>query len=326
MDEAIIKEYCQKRGLPSEAVQKAIAAVGELESFLAGRGKTLASAAVPDIQAHIAGLSAENRITPDHLLTLARYFYWTGRNEIYIYFTALLNSQGVVGAISARIAAEEGETAANAVFDGVEMPPLGTPPAEMPDFTRRLMASLAARLPRGKLRRLLAGNNHEIPQESFLPEKAHYEKAASLDAYLADLHRRNVAELQEHCDSGKIWFEQVITQDVVDFAAGNPEILSAIRAGNKLYTTKIPFDTSAYLRAQTPEERRFHLCHCPFVRHALREPGGSLDADWCYCSGGFVKYPFEVILDKELEVELLESPLLGNDRCRFCIILPENTR
>ncbi|MEZ4509167.1 MAG: hypothetical protein R2912_08180 [Eubacteriales bacterium] len=33
--------------------------------------------------------------------------------------------------------------------------------------------------------------------------------------------RQQVATLQEHCDTNTVWFEQIITQDVVDFVAAN---------------------------------------------------------------------------------------------------------
>ncbi len=43
--------------------------------------------------------------------------------------------------------------------------------------------------------------------------------------------------------------------------------------------------------------------------------------EWCYCSGGYAKYPFEIILEQDLEVKLLETPLDGDHVCRFEIDL-----
>jgi len=40
---------------------------------------------------------------------------------------------------------------------------------------------------------------------------------------------------------------------------------------------------------------------------------------WCYCSGGFAKFPFEVIFDRELTVKVISSPLKGDNICRFAI-------
>ena len=47
----------------------------------------------------------------------------------------------------------------------------------------------------------------------------------------------------------------------------------------------------------------------------------NISSNWCYCSGGFVKYPYEAILGRELRVDLLQSALKGDPVCRFAIHL-----
>jgi len=44
---------------------------------------------------------------------------------------------------------------------------------------------------------------------------------------------------------------------------------------------------------------------------------------FCYCSGGFEKVHFDVIFDEPVEVELLESVLKGDMRCRFANKIPQ---
>jgi predicted hydrocarbon binding protein len=44
---------------------------------------------------------------------------------------------------------------------------------------------------------------------------------------------------------------------------------------------------------------------------------------FCNCSAGFHKKPFEVAFGQPVKVEVLESVLLGGERCRFAIHLPE---
>lgn len=77
-------------------------------------------------------------------------------------------------------------------------------------------------------RKLLAGNNHEIPKSSISAEEKFYGEINNIDEYLKDKHRRKVQELQQHCDEDKIWFEQKITQEVVDYVKSNQEILSGV--------------------------------------------------------------------------------------------------
>ncbi len=93
-------------------------------------------------------------------------------------------------------------------------------------------------------------------------EKEFYENSESLDEYLKERHKRKVEELKRYCDSNRVWFEQIITQDVVDFVSSNQEILSAVRECNKLYVTKIPYDAVNYLKEDNKDKKIYYACHC----------------------------------------------------------------
>ena len=70
-------------------------------------------------------------------------------------------------------------------------------------------------------------------------------------------------------------------------------------------------------------EKNYYACHCTFAREAILNDEENVPSDWCYCSAGFAKFPFEVILDKELSVKVLNSALDGDGFCRFEIDLGE---
>ncbi len=321
MNETALRDLCQKRGFSAEQTEKALAAVRALESFLLGRGTSLEDASAEDIRAYLDLLIRKKRCLLEDLLAMARYFYLAGRNEIYIYFTSLLGGVGVIENIEARLAGAVGNENAKNILSGLARPPLGSDPSAFPAFTSALMERLEQSLPEDTLRQALAGNNHGIPASAFDTEKTEFEKAVSLDAYLRGKHARQVAELQRCCDKGEVWFEQTITQDVVDFVSANQEILSAVRDGNVLYVTKIPYDPAKYLTATDPAQKRYYACHCPFAREAIKSGGPCISENWCYCSGGFAKYPFEVLFGRSLRVELLSSVLRGDQVCRFAVHL-----
>jgi len=321
MNETILKEHYEKRNFTAEQTGLAVESVRALEAYLSGRNTSLENADIGAVRAYLDLLIHEKRCSLEALLAMARYFFLTGRNEIYIYFTSLLGGLGVVESIEERLAALQGSETAERVFAGLDRPPLGSDPASFPSFTRALMERLEKNLPPESLPRVLAGNNHGIPASAFTAEKEAFEKAASLDEYLAGKHARQVAELQRCCTDGKVWFEQTITQETVDFVAGNQEILSAVREGNVLYVTKIPYDPAKYLSETDPVMKHYYACHCPFAREAIKNGGPEISSNWCYCSAGFAKYPFEVLFERELRVELLSSVLRGDPVCRFAIYL-----
>ena len=251
---------------------------------------------------------------------MARYFYLINNQHVYIYFTKLLGGIGVIENIKKRMLEHTNEEVVDKVFNGLKKIPIGASPEEMPAYTKTLVNKIYACITEDTANKILAGNNHSIPKESLDPEKEFYKRSDSIEQYLAQRHIRKVNELQEYCDAKKVWFEQVITQPVVDYVKSNQEILSAVKHGNKLYVTKIPYDTEAYLNSSDDTNKKYHAFHCPFVREAILS-GLKIDSKWCYCSAGFAKYPFEVILEKELEVKVLESVLSGGDICRFEITL-----
>ena len=318
MNESLLEAYYQKRGFSENELKEALNVIKTAESHFADKEMTFGSATVDDVRAYVHEMRP---LELNALLAMARYFYLIGQNEIYIYFTALLGGRGVLENIISSLEACEGKEVSDRILEGFELPPLGTEPTELPRFTAQFVTQLEANLPEAVLHKVLAGNNHGIPEDAFLKEKEIYEAAESLDAYLADYQRRQIQVLQEHCDQKKVWFEQTITQEVVDFAASNQEIMSAVRVGNTLYATKIPYDSVHYLQETDPKMKRYYACHCPFAREAILDDAVQISPNWCYCSGGFAKFPYDVILGRPLRVELIDSVLKGDDLCRFAVHL-----
>ena len=321
--EKLINIY-ESRGLSKEKIDVAIADVLALEIFLDEKSTDLESCTEADIKEYIASLLKKGEINPETLLAMARYFYAIDKNSIYIFFTKLFGGMGVLDSIKSRMIKYAGETAASKVFDGFKYPPLGTPIEEMPKYTEDLMKRIQNSIDSKLYQKVLAGNNHGIPAESMQSEKKYYESSQSMEQYLEERHERKVRELQEYCDANQVWFEQDITQPVVDYVASNQEILSAVKKGNKLYVTKIPYDTVSYLNAETDAQRNYYACHCTFAREAILSGNTEIPSDWCYCSAGFAKFPFEQILGRELNVKVINSALDGDGLCRFEIDLGES--
>ena len=326
MREKEFTEHLQGRDQDKTQIENAVEAVRGFEAELEAGGKTLESATLEDLKEHLALLVSRRENTKDRLLALARYFYATDRNDLYIYFTSIMGGRGVLPSISERLESLVDEETRRKVFDGVERPPLGSPPEEVPRVTRLLMDRLQAELPPEVHRKVLAGNHHRIPLESFDGLKRLYEESGSIDEFLEKRHAKAVAELEEFLAEGKVWYEQEITPRVVEFVKENREVLGGVRKGERIYITKIPYDPDAFLGEEDPLMKRYHTCHCPLARASILSEGPGVPSEWCYCSGGYGKLPFEVVFGEELEVELLESVLAGDPRCRFAIKMPSGVR
>jgi len=317
------RDYCLKRKLKEEEIKLAIEAVREFEEHLRMKGKTFESAAVEDVKEYVSLLMAQGRNSADLLLALARYSNVVKRNDFYIYFAGILGARNVLSTISERVAAIAGEETRRKVFGGVEMPPLGSPQEEYPAATHLMMNRLENELSPEMCRKALAGNNHNIPPESLREERKRLLELGNIDEFLSDLHRRMITELEELMAEGRLFYEQEITPQVIEFVRSNQEILSGVRQGNKIYVTKFPYAPKDYLREVDPTMKRYYACHCPLVRASIPKGKPNVSPIWCYCSGGYEKFLFDVIFDEDVDVEVLESALRGDPRCRFAIKIPE---
>ncbi len=327
MKEALLRDLYKNRGYEKTHIDEAVGFVKEMEVFFSKSGLLIDSVSIDDIKLYLTEIISSEKNSPARLLALARYYYVINKHDSYIYFTKLFGGYGVMANIRKRLEWNTDKDTLEKVYSGLDEPVLGSPPEAFPEFTSRFMKRLKKYLSTQKYRLVLAGNNHGIPETAMHAEKILYEQSASLDEYLKGRHERNVAEIQKFCDEGKVWYEQEITQDIVDYVKSNQEVLSAVRKGNKLYITKIPFDGINYLASDDPILKTYYACHCPFARERIiDETHENVDADWCYCSAGFAKFPFEIIFGEELEVEMLQSALKGDPVCRFAITLPSGIK
>ncbi|MDD5529003.1 MAG: DUF6144 family protein [bacterium] len=321
MDEKKLRNLYTKMQYNSKITDAAVKSIRELEKYLHQEKKMFETVTVEDIKKYIIKLLENKQNSIERILAIARYFYLLNRKEIYVYFASTLGGLGVIDNIKKRTVKFAGKEKMKNIFKDLPEPPIGTPLEELPAFTQKIIQRFKNNLPEKKYQKILAGNNHGMPKTPLLKEKKVYEKLASLDEYLKNRHKKQVEILQKHCDENKIWFEQIITQKVVDFVKENQEILSAVRKGNKLYVTKIPFNPDKFLTETNPKIKRYFACHCPFAREAILQKNVKIHHDWCYCSAGYEKFPFEVILNQELDVKVLESVLKGDNRCRFVITI-----
>jgi hypothetical protein len=322
--EKAFRKYLEGRKLSETSIESSVAAVKEFERYLRKRKTTLKSASVNALRGYIALLIEEDKNSRDRLVAIARYCYFVKRNDLYIYFTGLLGASDVLPAIGERLAAIAGKAAHRRVFDDLEMPPLGSPQDRYPRLTKMILDRMEAELPTGTCREILTWNYHNIPIEGFKDSKERFEKAASIDEYLKGEHKRLVKELEDCMREGRPWFEQEITPEVVEFVRGNQEICTGIRKGDRVYVTKIPYAPTQFLKEKDPVMRKYYSCHCQLVRTALRDGKPRIPATFCYCSAGYEKLHFDAIFGEPVEVELLETPLKGDARCRFAIKIPKS--
>ena len=323
LQEEQFREYLRQRQLGEPNIEDAVQAVQEYESYLSKQGKDLGTSSVDDVKEYVWHLMAVDRNTMDRLQALARYSYLVKKNDVYVYFTQIISGRTVLPSISERLTDYAGEDIKDKVFMNLDYPPLGSGQDAYPPVTQRLMERLGTALSPEVYRKVLAGNNHRVPVEAFSKHKEWLQEAGSVDRFLVKVHEEAVAELESYLAEGKIWYEQEITPETVEYVRGNQEVISGVRKGDKIYITKFPYAPQKWLDETDPLMKRYYMCHCPLARAAILAED-DVPMDWCYCSGGFEKLMFDVVFEEDTEVEVLESALGGSTRCRFAVRIPES--
>ncbi len=326
MDADLLKKLYAERKIDSETTERAVRSVSEFEGYLGRSGISLSNARESDIRSYLSNRPHGNAVTTEELLAIGRYCYLVRNNEIYIYIVRILYNGGLYDTLSERIAEIAGEDVRKTVFSGISIPPEGSPPEAYPGTTGAILFSLMNTIPEDLCRKALTVNLHGIPAAAFADAAKRFAEEPDIDKFLREHHARAVAVLEEHAGSGEIWYEQVITPEVVNFVRANQEILSAVREGHTLYATKIPYDPDGFLRERDPDRKRYLACHCPLARESLASGRSDIPGIWCYCSAGYEKVLFDTLFGEPAEVTVLETLLNGDDRCRFAITIPEKVR
>lgn len=328
LDMTILKEtqfqnFLKERKLAKDEIVHSIRCVKEFENYIGKKKLSFKTAGLNTLKEYIALMIDEEKNSMVKLLAIARYCHVIKKDEYYIHLASILGARNVLPDIGERIAIISEKTIQNKIFKDFELPPLGSSLENYPRITKMIIDNMTAELPTKKCKEILTWNYHKIPLESFSEKKKRFEKSKTIDEYLMNEHKRLIDELESCMNEDIIWYEQKITPDVLEFVQNNQEICTGVRHGDKIYLTKIPYDPKNYLKETNPNLKAYYACHCPLVRSALLNEKIKIPSIFCYCSSGYEKIPFDVIFEENVEVELLESVLNRNYRCRFAIKIPE---
>lgn len=294
--------------------------------YFEAKGESFEDASVSDFEAYIGLLMELGENTEENILGLARYVYMLDMKDVWIYFASIIGGRNILPSIAERLKEIAGEETANDIFDHVHAPSLGSKPENYCEATSTLMKEFKEKLSSDVYHRILAGNHHRVPLESFERHKQWLQEEGNVEAWLKRMHDVAIAELEEYLSEDKVWYEQVITQDIVDFVRNNQEILSGVRVGDWIYNTKFPYAPQDYLDEKDPLMKRYYMCHCPLARDSILSGSPNIPMEWCYCSAGYGKLRYDVAFGEETEVEVLESVFSNSDQCRFRIKIPEKWR
>jgi hypothetical protein len=326
MDRDGFRAFLKERNLTEQQIEAAISIVERFETFLGedARSGALENAAQQDVSGFSAALIADDQNTFDNFVALLRCGAFVENNALYLAALDLIDGAEALENLHRKLGEEIGDSRRDKMFAGVDLPPLGTPNKEKPRLMKTVVDRMKSELDPGTCVKVLGSGLRNLEDARYLDAKKTYEEAGNVDAYLKRKAAGFIAALERIRDEGKLFFNQPITNEVIDYVRAHPEIEAGVRVGNVVYEAKIPHEAAKYLTETDPQMKAHYYCHCPWAKTSLR-PGSDVKVPpvFCNCSAAFHKKSWEVIFGQPLEAEVVETVLAGDPWCKFAIHLPE---
>ncbi len=322
MDREGFRSFLKTRGLPEEKICALVSIVDRYEAFLGGPAGDTAPTA-ESVLRFIRLLTQEGADVYDNFRGLGLYGRFLKNNDVYVTVIQFLDGAEALESLHEKVGQTLGETKRDEIFRGLELPRLGTPCTERPGFTQTFMERLMEHVDAETVRKLLSAGLRRIPDEGYLDARRKYLECKSADEYLDRRGAEFVEELERIKSDGSLYFNQVITDEVLEFVKNTPEVRQGVVKDGVFYETKIPYMAREYLAEKDPRMKRYYYCHCPWVRESIRTGDAQVPHVFCHCSLGFTKQPWQVIFGQKLEGEVLETVLSGGQVCRFAVRLPK---
>ena len=308
-----------------EQVSDCMSGVELLETFLGEltRPKTLESAVAKDMPAFSATLIEQKLNERNRFVGLYHYAGMIKNFNLQVGVLELLDGFEILENLHRKIGEELGEETQAAIFEGIELPVLGTTTIEWTRVNAVVFPRLQQAADPDTVKRILRSGLRNLPDERYLPIKERYDGFADIDAFLEDRGKRHLDNLIKQRDEGTPYFNQFIDDDVIEFVRATPEIGRGARQGNTIIEIKIPHQSIEYLAATDKGMKQYHVCHCPVVKESMIDDELTISPTFCDFCPSFNAKPWEVIFGQKLEYEVLESGHRGGIWCKFAIHLPE---
>jgi len=326
MDRQGFEEMLRGYGYTDKQVSDCIEGAEGFERFLEGPGeeRTSENATTEDVHNYAAALIAEGEAKRNHLVGVYYYANHINNHAMIIGVLDLLDGFEIWENFHRAIGEALGKETQAEIFEGLELPKLGSTPLEWTRLNSVVFPRLEAATDPDTVERILGSGLRNLSDSNYQQAKEQYEKLGSVDAFLEARGKQHFETLKKHRDEGTLYFNQRMTDEVLDFVSETPEIGRGVRDGNRIIEIKIPHMSPEYLATNDVRMKQYYVCHCPLVKESIVRDELDISPTFCAFCPSFNAKPWEVIFGQRLRTEVLESALRGDEWCRFAIYLPED--
>ncbi|MFW9984791.1 MAG: hypothetical protein ACFFCB_08700 [Candidatus Odinarchaeota archaeon] len=321
MNETAFRQYLSKQKVDPEQVTIFVNCLEALQKFQKSENiDSLPRGKILRYTEHL--VNVEPKAVLDTLRALINYGNFIKNYDYVAEVLDIAEAYNAMDNLYGRVAEHFGEQVRDEIFAGIELPPLGTDPEPKFEVTKLVMKRLENTLGEDKTIELLAPCLHgrdvgPKAREDFL-------RLNDIDAFLKEKHQVVIDRFRQHMKNGTLEWAQYVDKDVVDYVENTPTISPGIREGDKIISTKVPYQIKKMLDAKDRRMKRYYVCYCPWVRGAIKNgTEDEISPNFCHCSAGFTKLYWDIIFDQPVTVEPIETALTGALHCKFTIQIPK---
>ncbi len=325
MNEEGFREYLLENKVEDEVLQGYFVLLREFQEFLSKEEISIDSIPEGKINEYTEYLvSNKNENILELLRALISYSNFIKNYDYIIEIIDVAEAYNAMDNLYLRIGDEFREEIRDEIFRNLDIPPLGVHPDKKPAFTEEIMKRMEEIIGEEKTIKLLAPCLHGRPIEPIKKDREDFLRLNDIDEFLKLKRKELIERLEKHQKEGTLEYAQYIDKDVIEFVKHNPTISPGIREGNKIITTKIPYQVKRHLTTDDEKLKRYFSCYCSWVRGALRKgEEKEISSNFCHCSAGFIMQYWEIIFDQPVKVEPVETALTGSLMCKFAVDIPE---
>ena len=268
-----MRKYLLTRNANEAQIEQSFKVVEKLETFQGQPGAPGKSITAEHFTAFSEMMILQGENSFENYLALARYGRFTQNMDLFLPALDLLDGYEAFDNLYKKVSAEVSSDKRDEIFQGIEIPIIGTPNEKKTAAMHKALQNLEAAIGREPCEKILATGLHDLPDEGYLDGKDKYLECGNIDEYLKRKGDDFIAELKQIKETHGLFFNQEITDEVIAFVERMLEIRQGVRVGNILYEAKIPYRAKEYLAETDPERKRYYCyyCHCPWARSSLEE-------------------------------------------------------
>lgn len=317
------QKFLFNKGLSEENVNIIMQSVQKFKAYFDSLNKEINNLTFDDFYQYSQVMIDQEQNTHQNYVSLLHFGYFLNHHPLITAIMEVLDGWEMFPNLSKQMMEQFGQDFHDEIYNGIGNPPQGIHPNQKPPIIKFLVSRIIKKLGREESIHFFKQGLRDKYPSSYVQGIEKYNETHDIDEVLKFKHQNLLETITTHFRDHTLFFLQPITQQVLDFVRHNQRISAGIRKGNIIDMIKIPFMTDSAFNATSAHERNYYICHNPLIREALKKEDQPIDPIFCNCSGGFIKNYWEAVLGCNVDVELVDSVIMGGNFCRFRIHLPK---